>query len=164
MNKYFTFGIFPELEDDRLILKEILDKDAGNAVDLAVYDGFFPKNSNEVIQILEKIRADYNKGDGVSWGIYLKSTGELTGTCCYCRGFKDNIGEIGYVMKEKFRRCAIMTDACKLIIQYGFDVLKLDGVKAFTDPDNVASQGVLLRLGFKLTTSDKESNNYLLIK
>jgi len=153
--KYY-FNTFPVLENDRLILKEITDEEAEDIIDLAVYDGFFAKTGEDAKIILDKIRKDYRDGDGVSWGIYLKETGEITGTCCYCRSYKNNIGEIGYVLKETFRRKHIMTEAGKLITDFGLNVMKLSKVIAFTEPANNASQAVLLRLGFK-QVSTKEN-------
>lgn len=149
MKEKYYFNTFPVLENDRLILKEITNEEAEEVIELAVYDGFFAKNSEDVVLILDKIRKDYHHGDSISWGIYLKETGEITGTCCYCRGYKGNVGEIGYVLKEKFRGKHIMTEAGKLITDFGLNVMKLSKVIAYTDSANKASQSVLLRLGFK---------------
>ncbi len=162
-DKYY-FDSFPVLEDDRLLLREITDDEAENVIDLAVYDGFFAKTPEDVITILNKIRKDYDNGDSVSWGIYLKATGEIVGTCCYCRGYKDNIGEIGYVLKEQFRKKHIMTEAGKLITGFGLDIMKLSTVTAFTHPDNKGSQAVLLRIGFKRVPHDGDDYKFEISK
>ena len=148
MKEKYYFNTFPVLENERLILKEITDEEAEDVIDLAVYDGFFAKTGEDVMFILDKIRKDYRDGDCISWGIYLKETGEITGTCCYCRGYKDNVGEIGYVLKETFRGKYIMTEAGKLVTDFGLNVMKLSKVTAYTDSAKKASQSVLLRLGF----------------
>lgn len=163
MKEKYYFDIFPVLESERLILKEITDNEAEDVIDLAVYDGFFAKTGEDVKFILDKIRKDYLDGNCVSWGIYLKETGEITGTCCYCRGYKDNTGEIGYVLKEKFRGKHIMTEAGKLITDFGLNVMKLSKVIAFTNPANKASQAVLLRLGFKQVSNKDDSYKFEII-
>lgn len=148
MQEKYYFNNFPTLEDQRLILKEIIDDDIPNLMDLVAYDGFFPKTSEDVQVILEKIRNDYTNGDSILWGIFLKSTSELVGTAGFSRGYKNNIGEIGYVLKEQFRGQHIMTEAASLICDYGLIEMGLSKVIAYTDPDNTGSQAVLLRTGF----------------
>lgn len=164
MKEKYYFDTFPVLENDRLILKEITDDEADDVIDLAVYDGFFAKTAEDVKFILNKIRQDYHDGNCVSWGIYLKETGEITGTCCYCRGYKDNIGEIGYVLKENFRGKHIMTEAGQLITDFGLNVMKLSKVTAYTTSENKASQAVLLRLGFKQVSYKETDCKFELIK
>ena len=41
-----------------------------------------------------------------------------------------------------------MTEAVNLIVNFGFDILKLQSVVAYTDPTNSASIAVLQRAGF----------------
>lgn len=163
MKEKYYFESFPVLEDERLLLREITDEEANLVIDLVAYDGFFPTTDEDVIYILDKIRNDYRNGDSVSWGIYLKSTGEIVGTCCYCRGYKDSVGEIGYVLKEKFRGKHIMTEAGKLITDFGLNVMKLLKVSAFTSPDNKASQSVLLRLGFIKVEHDGDDYKFEIV-
>ena len=136
MKEKYYFDKFPVLENNRLILREIKEEEAEDAIELAVYDGFFAKSKEDVVTILIKIQQDYIKGDSVAWGIYLKATNELTGTICFCRGYKSNIGEVGYVLKKAFRGLNIMTEACKLVKEYGLKEMGLSKIVAYTNHDN----------------------------
>lgn len=139
----------PVLSNDRLMLKEIKPYDVKAIIEISVYDSVFASSEAEAIHILEKISSDVAKGEALHWGIFLKSTNELAGTCGYYRGFADNSGEIGYVLHPSYRGLGIMTEAVKLIVDFGFDRLNLHSVVAYTDPSNLASIAVLQRVGFK---------------
>jgi RimJ/RimL family protein N-acetyltransferase len=49
-----------------------------------------------------------------------------------------------------------MTEAVKLIVDFGFAVLKLNQVVAYTSPTNLASQSVLKRVGFREVASEND--------
>ncbi len=148
VNKHY-FEKLPVLSNDRLMLKEIEPHEVKAIIEISVYDGVFAKSEAEAISILEKISRDAAKGETLHWGIFLKNTSELAGTCGYYRGFADNRGEIGYVLHPSYRGLGIMTEAVKLIVDFGFDILNLHSVIAYTDPANSASIAVLQRVGFK---------------
>jgi [ribosomal protein S5]-alanine N-acetyltransferase len=148
------FEKLPVLSNDRLVLKEIEPHDAKAIIEISVYDGIYAKNEAEAIHFLEKINHDVARGEALHWGIFLKNTSELTGTCGYYRGFANNSGEIGYVLHPSYRGLGIMTEAVKLIVDFGFDKLNLYSVIAYTDPANSASQAVLQRVGFKKVSSE----------
>ncbi len=151
MNKYFKE--FPVLTGFGLILKEIEPCHATEALEISVYDGKFAQTLEQVNTILDQIKEDYLNGQGIVWGIFHESTGQLMGNCSYCRGFENNIGEIAYVLKKAFRGQHIMTKACALMLEFGFSSMALKQVNAYTAKDNLPSQNVLRRLGFEETGS-----------
>jgi len=144
----------PVLTGNRLILKEINRHDVGSIVDISVYNGVFATNITEAIDILEQINVDVENGESLHWGIFLKDSSVLVGTCGYYRGYARNNGEIGYILRPLYRGRGIMTETVKLIVAFGFDTLKLDTVVAYTDPENLGSIAVLQRAGFKKVKSE----------
>lgn len=154
INKRY-FEKLPVLSSDRLVLNEIQPEEAKALIEISVYDGVYAKDEAGAVQILEKINHDMAQGEALHWGIFLKNTGELTGTCGYYRGFASHRGEIGYVLHPSYRGLGIMTEAVRLIVDFGLDRLKLHAVIAYTDPANFASQAVLQRVGFKQVGSDE---------
>lgn len=79
----------------------------------------------------------------------MKNTDELVGTCGYYRGYVKNSGEISYLLKISHRGLGIMKEAVKLIVNFGFDFLKLNSAVAYTNSNNPASIAVLENAGFK---------------
>lgn len=143
-----TFEKIPVLSDGRLVLKEIEHHEVAAIIEISVYDGTFAKSKAEAIHMLEKINLDVAKGEALHWGVFIKNTGDLAGTCGYYRGYAHNSGEIGYILRPSYYGLGIMTQAVNLIVNFGFDILKLQSVIAYTDPANLASIAVLQRVGF----------------
>jgi len=148
--------LVPELSNYRLELKRIELDEASEILELSVYDGFFAKNEADARMILEKIDRDMLQGDSIHWGIYLNTTHEIVGTCGFYKGFSENIGEIGYILKKTYRGLGIMTEAVKLVVGYGVNQKQLTNVTAFADASNQASIAVLKRAGFHQVEESSE--------
>lgn len=152
-----SFEPIPVLSSPRLFLRSIRPGDAAAIVEISVYDGVFASSETEALAILNKINADCARGESIHWGIYLKATNEIVGSCGYYRGFSEKTGEIGYILRPAFRGRGIMTEAIKLIVDFGLNSLKLDTIVAYTEPSNLASASVLQRAGFHQVTSPNEN-------
>jgi [ribosomal protein S5]-alanine N-acetyltransferase len=146
-NKHF-FAKIPRLSSKRILLRGVELHEAGDIIDIAVYDGVFAANQAEAVDILTRINADIANGESIHWGIFIKETNQIGGTCGYYRGYAGNSGEVGYILKSDFRGLGLMTEAIKLVVQFGFETLRLEKVVAYTDPNNFASMAVLQRAGF----------------
>lgn len=155
-----TIGV-PVLTSKRLSLRRIENKDAASIIEISVYDGFFAKDEEDVLRILDMIDLDIEHGESVHWGIFLKSTNEIAGTCGFYRGYPDNVGEIGYILKTAYRGLGIMTEAVKLIADYGLRSMRLSSVIAYTDPLNQKSMAVLKRAGFHQAENSSENKKFI---
>ena len=83
------------------------------------------------------------------WGIVLKETGKLIGTC----GFHaisdyDKRMEIGYDLNRNYWGKKVMKEALSMIIRFAFDNSDVNRIEAFVEPPNTASHMLLERLGF----------------
>ena len=144
----------PVIPGHRLVLKEISFSDVSSIIEISVYDGVFAEDEAGGMAILKQINADVANGDSYHWGIFLKETNKLVGTCGYYRGFSGKCGEIGYLLNSSARGRGFMTEAIKLMVAFGFETLGLTTVVAYTDPTNLASIGVLQRTGFHQVNSN----------
>ena len=89
--------------------------------------------------------------------IILKSVNSVIGTIYFKKLPHKGVTEVGYGMNLKYEGNGYMTEALKLLLEYG----KENGVKtvlADTTKGNLRSQKVLLRNGFSLL---KEEDNIL---
>lgn len=71
----------------------------------------------------------------------------------------NTIAEVGYDLSPKYHKKGIMTEALKLIIDYGFKELKYDNIKAFTHTENENSKKLLERNGFLPVENGKDKGN-----
>lgn len=79
-----------------------------------------------------------------------RETKEAIGQCGYHKWYVEHQrAELGYNMsKENRKQMGYMTEALKPILQYGFDIMKLNRIEAYTSPENTASIKLLERKGF----------------
>ena len=144
----------PTLVGDRVVLRAVRPEDVADTVDISVYDGVVATNEAEALALLRRIEADAARGETVHWGICLAGSDVVVGTIGFYRGFAGGTGEVGYVMRSPFRRRGLMREALALVVDYGLGALGLATVMARTAADNVASIGLLERLGFASRSSD----------
>ncbi|MDO1444725.1 GNAT family N-acetyltransferase [Rhodocytophaga aerolata] len=146
----------PHLLTSRLVLRHLSLEDKEQLLPISFYNGKPLHTLDEIVEKLRKIDADIDAGNTIHWGIALKPEGTIIGTIGFYRGFRDNTGEIGYVLNEKFRGHGFMQEAIKAVLQVGFNQLLLDQVIAYTGLDNTASSKVLQTAGFTETASDQD--------
>lgn len=143
------FNSFPILVNDRVILREVLESDCDQLIEISFYDGIQAKDIIDTKNMNERIWNDYLSGNSIHWLITSVISGEILGTCGFYRGFQDKIGEIGYVLKKVHQGKGYMTDALNLIINFGWEKLELLAIKGVTSTYNQASKNVLRKSGFK---------------
>jgi ribosomal-protein-alanine N-acetyltransferase len=142
------FPEFPELKSNRIRLRQLVTSDIPGIMEVSYFNRIQAKSPEEAIEMLGKIHERYTQGNSVHWGIEDMALKEIVGTCGYYRGFENESGEIGYIVKEQHRRGGYMSEAVKLVVDFGFNVMKLKKVFAITAQKNLASQGVLRKNGF----------------
>ncbi len=139
---------FPVLETRRLRLRAIEASEAPALTDISYYDGKAARSPGEAIDMLRRIREDYEAGQTVHWGLELKAEARLIGTCGFYRGFAHQEGEIGFVLLPAYRGQGLMREAVRAVLDYGFRELDLYRIVAYTSHDNVASIRLLQKTGF----------------
>ena len=142
------FSKHPTLKTKRLVLRQITAKDHNEFLEILEYrtNG---KPLIEVAEMLEIMEDQYNEGVGITWGMYLND--ELIGTCGYYRGFENKSGEVGFVLRENFRKEGFMKETLKAVMNYGYRDLELDMITAYTKDINANALVLLNNLGFQKT-------------
>jgi ribosomal-protein-alanine N-acetyltransferase len=148
------FKVFPMLTAGDLVLREITSSDIPDMMELSYYNGVQASSEKEIAVMLERIANDYRNGQALHWGITLEGNDTIVGSCGFYRGFSGGIGEVGYMLRQAYQGKGIMTKAVNELVRFGFDVLKLQAVKAYTRPVNQPSINVLKRAGFEQVESD----------
>jgi ribosomal-protein-alanine N-acetyltransferase len=149
---------FPMLSSNHIVLRQVINADAYEIMDISYYDGIQASNPNEAIEMQEKINQDYLQGNSIHWGIVDAQSSKLVGTCGYYRGFVNNTGELGYVLKPSFQGKGYMSNALKKAIEFGINIIGLQKIIAITEKSNIKSQNVLKGLNFVL---EGEQNDYI---
>ncbi len=83
------------------------------------------------------------------WDVIDLSSQKVIGNCGFHNIKKEHRrGEIGYWIKEKYRRKGLMKEAVVSMLSYGFDTLGFYRVEALLDRNNIASKKLVESLGF----------------
>jgi ribosomal-protein-alanine N-acetyltransferase len=142
------FEVFPILQTERLILGP-LSREHWNEFKEIVSFNVNPRNSSDPEEVFAKSVLTYNNRESINWAMFLE--GELIGFCGFFRGFADDIGEIGYVLRKNFLGMGLMIEAAQVVMDYGLKEMKLKGFKAFTEVSSSPSVKLLVELGFEQT-------------
>ncbi|MCT1902872.1 GNAT family N-acetyltransferase [Oceanobacillus sojae] len=149
---------FPDLETDRLILRNIGREDidfiyrlfSNEKVCEFLYDEELFTTKNEAAEFVdwnsEPERKGYNR-----WILVTKDNDhQQIGTCGYdCWDRANNIAEIGYDLWYEYWGQGYMKEALISAIKSGFDNMKLNRINAYVALGNVNSIKLLEKLGFK---------------
>ena len=149
---------FPALKTKRLVLREVTAKDVQwyfnhfntwEIVDGQEYPG--PEDLRTARRELKLYFTDnYRNGTGIRWGITLKGCDELIGSAGLYKWIKRTSQvETGYDLDPKYWGQGIMSEAMTAIIQYAFEVMKVNRIEALVSPRNKGSLGLVRALGFR---------------
>lgn len=160
-----NFQPFPVLETDRLLLRQVKESD--------VEEIFFLRTDPRVLQYLDRppaklkveaaayikmINEQVANSEAILWGITIKPDDRLIGYLCLWHFERENFrAETGYVLHPGHHRKGIMKESLNLILEYGFNSMKLHSVTANVSPDNTASIQLLKSVGFEQEAYFKES-------
>ena len=89
----------------------------------------------------------------------------MIGTCDYHTiNWDKNEGEIGYCINHDYWGRGYMTLACKALISFGFEYLKLDKVVISHLSNNIGSQRVIEKSGFRFVCEQTHPKHHTLNK
>jgi [ribosomal protein S5]-alanine N-acetyltransferase len=149
---------FPELETERLILRQITlddtealfrhwsDDEVTKYMNIESFQS--PKQAEDMIKLLNEL---FEQKEAIRWGIVKKEDNRLIGTCGYNSWLKEQAfrGEIGYELGRAYWRQGFMQEALRAIISYGFEAMDLNRIEALVMLEACRSMNLLLKLGFQ---------------
>lgn len=109
-----------------------------------------PYRKEHAEQFIKMSRLWERKGIAQHFGIELKQSGEIIGAVgLFDLDKRNQKTEIGYWLGMEYWGKGVASEAVSLVVQYCFRTLKLHRVYAHVFVGNVASERLLLRLGFQ---------------
>ena len=160
---------FPEFNTSRLKLVRLTEDDTkdiftlfSNDKVIEYYDLGALTQTSQALSLINFFNSRYIDNTGVRWGIRLKESNRLMGTC----GFntwspKMKSADIGYDLHPDFWGYGFASEAITEILNAAFTGLlpcgKLNRIQADTIPGNDASESLLRKLGFKEEGLRRES-------
>ncbi|MEJ5091952.1 GNAT family N-acetyltransferase [Sphingobacterium faecium] len=142
------YADFPNIEGEIISLRQIAKADLEDIIGISFYDAIQATTAEIAGEMQDKMDNDYREGNTIHWGIIENSTGKITGTCGYYRGFENAEGELGCVLLTQYRGKGFMTIAMQLAINFGLNTMGLKRIRASTTTQNFSAISLLERLRF----------------
>jgi ribosomal-protein-alanine N-acetyltransferase len=160
-----NFTPFPALATERLVLRQLVPADAEDILRLRAdasvskYIARQPYTTiDEANGFIAKINTSIANNEAGYWAIALKTDNKLIGTSCIWNIQHENYrAEIGYELLPDFQGKGIMQEALGVLLNYGFNTLKLHSIEAVVYPKNVASIKLLEKYNFVREAYFKEN-------
>ncbi|WP_448698471.1 GNAT family N-acetyltransferase [Mucilaginibacter sp. AW1-3] len=158
-----NFKPFPKIETERLTLRQLDIADAADLYPIRTHPVVLRYTNMAVHQnvaqteaFIKLILANEAAGEAVLWAITLKNEPALIGTICFwnIEPEKDR-AEIGYILQPDLHGRGLMGEAVSAVIDYGFEVMKLQTIIADLHEENETSVRLLKRRYF-VKQSDSE--------
>jgi RimJ/RimL family protein N-acetyltransferase/catechol 2,3-dioxygenase-like lactoylglutathione lyase family enzyme len=145
------FVNYPTLTTERLVLRPLTTDDAADLFcvfgddEVMRYWVSFPHASVE--RTREEIERITSPAKAMQWAICLKDDLRAAGVI----GFLGNEGVpgIGYILRRDLWRCGFGTEALSAVVGHGFEALGYERVELWIHEDNIASQKLANKVGFK---------------
>jgi ribosomal-protein-alanine N-acetyltransferase len=153
-----NFTPFPTLKTDRLVLRQLELADDWANFKLRESDsvnkylkGFRHSTIEQTQEFIRKIQSAVANNESIYWVMTLKETGQFIGTICLWNiSREEDKAETGYTLLPDFQNKGYMNEALEMVIDYGFNFMKLKSIEAFTHRDNESSCKLLLKNKFIL--------------
>lgn len=100
----------------------------------------------------QKMRPEDLPGLPSNWTIFLKGSEQGIGSIGFIRWERALVlAELGFILKHSERRRGYMSEACRAVIHFGFTRMGLKTVEGRSMLKNIASMGLLEKIGMKKT-------------
>ena len=149
--------IFPIIDTDKILLRKLELDDAPDLFEnfssenLLRYYGMAPhQNIDETISLINNFDLNFHNEKVIRWAVELKEEKKVIGTCGFHSMNKTHKrAEIGYELNENYWRMGYGSFLITELLKYGFEELHLNRIEALVYPDNLPSQSLLEKIGFK---------------
>ena len=152
-----VFGDLPELQTPRLLLRKLKPGDAADMFEYASDPEVAKDVTWEPHRTIEDSRGfidsvlgKYANKQTSEWGLVLKETGKLVGTCGFVWWKPEHAkAEFGYALSREYWGKGLMTEAAAAVMAFGFEKMKLHRLEARCITTNTGSEKVMLKNGMK---------------
>lgn len=151
-----NFSPFPHLETERLQLRRLKQSDVDAILALRSNPAvmkYIPRpimhTKAEALDFILSMDKAIDSNELINWAITTKNSDQLIGMIGFYRTKPENYrSEIGYILAPEFQNQGIISEAVQSVVQFGFETLNLNSIEAVIDPENTASEKVLLKNHF----------------
>ncbi len=157
-----------DLQTERLFLRPISVEDIDDIYphvtdpEIAKHMSWKPhKNKDQTLEFLERLQIEMKNDKTYTWSIFIndKFCGivSLLSILRKHRALTYDRAELAYWVGREFHKKGIMTEACKRVIDFAFDDLKLHRITVSHSSENEASEALIKKLNFRYIGEEQEA-------
>lgn len=152
-----NFQPFPNLESERLVLRRLKDSDTPEVFKIRSNPErmkFVPRpllqNEGEALAMIQMMNSKIDENTDINWGVCLKDSDKIIGFMGFYRVQPESYRtEIGYMILPEYDGKGYVSEAVTTMLKYAFHTVGFHSIEAVIDPNNFASEKVLLKNGFR---------------
>ena len=155
LHKETALDTFPVLHTERLDLIEITQAHLGDLFKLfgdeevtRFYNLLPLEKEQEAQKLIDWFQSRFKEKLGIRWGIALKGNPNIIGTIGFNSFTTHHRANLGYDLQSDHWNKGYITEALRVVIDFGFNQLEVNRIEAEIMPLNVVSDRVLAKLGF----------------
>ena len=146
-----NFTPFPIIETEHLLLRRITLDDTNDMFEMRkdprmyeYLDAKVDKNPGETKAYISKMNHGIDEEKWIIWAIEHMHSKKVIGTICIWNlNEEEKSGELGYGIIPDYRGQGLMKESLVSVIEYGFEVMKLEVLEAYTEEHNEKSINLL---------------------
>lgn len=144
-----------EIETARLYLRQFTPNDLDDLYriysnsEVMKYIGKGVRTRAETETAIYNILKHWEQNNFGMWALLHKIDRKMIGRCGLCLLDKTPEIELGYTLDKVYWNQGLATEASFASLNYGFAILNLERIVAIARPENIASQRVMQKVGFK---------------
>lgn len=160
---------FRELKTERLLLRKLKESDWEMVSYLRSdpeVNKFVKRSAAETkekaLEFIHKSNNQIDDGSIYQWCIALPKNQKMIGSICLWNLSEDRkTAEVGYDLATEYHDKGIMHEALNEVLDFGFNMLKLDKIEAYTQQNNESSKKLLEKNGFVFVEGKVDEDNEL---
>jgi len=160
-----NFNPFPKIESERLSFRSLHKDDMHEVFRLRSDEEIMKyitrplaKDLQDAVEHIRTVHEIIERNEGINWAISFQGEPKLIGIIgIYRIKREDHRGEIGYILLPEHHHKGIISEAIHTILTFAFETLHFHSMEAIIDPENIASERVLIKKGFVKEAHIKEN-------
>lgn len=155
-NQMIDFTPFPTIETRNLILRKMEISDMQDLFEMRrdprmneYIDTKLEENIDETKAYIDKMNRGIDDNKWIVWAIEHKQSNKVIGSICIWNiHFEQKNGELGYGVIPDYQGQGLMKEVLLQVVEYGFDVMGLKELYAYTEENNRKSIRLLEKCNF----------------
>lgn len=145
------FHPFPIVETKNLCLRKMTPEDTADIFHMRrdprmieFTDSRLDESKEETKSYIEKMNKGVDEGKWIIWAIEHKASKKVIGSISiWNMDIEQESAELGYGIIPEYQNRGFMKEALSGVVNYGFSVMNLSALDAYTEEKNMSSIGLL---------------------